>query len=165
MVYCKAPLPGPEQVLRYLGRYIHRIAIGNERLIELQDGHVSFRYQDRARRRRRVLRLPAGEFIRRFLLHSLPRGLVRVRHYGLLANGVKSQRLALCRRLLGAPRVPEPTHEGKPSWADIYKRLVGRDPLLCPYCRTGHLIVVADIPAAMMPPTAVHVAPRALPRP
>jgi hypothetical protein len=92
VVYCKAPLAGPEQVLRYLGRYTHRIAIGNERLVELRDQHVTFSYKNRAQRRQRQKRLPAAEFVRRFLLHALPRGLVRVRHYGLLANGVKTRR-------------------------------------------------------------------------
>ena len=146
VVYCKPPLAGPEQVLRYLGRYTHRIAIGNERLVALRNGQLSFRYQDRRRKRRRVLQLPAVEFCRRFLLHALPRGLVRVRHYGLLANAVKTRRLALCRRLLNAPQPPRPTREPRPSWRDTYQRLVGQDPLLCPFCRVGRFVVVADIP-------------------
>ena len=165
VVYCKAPLAGPEQVLRYLGRYTHRIAIGNERLIDLRDGWVRFTYKDRKRRRRRVERLPAEEFVRRFLLHALPRGLVRVRHYGLLANGVKTRRLDLCRRLLGAPCDPKPTPKEKPSWTDTYERLVGRDPLLCPYCRVGRLVIVATIPPSASRAAAVHPAPRAPPTP
>lgn len=111
-VVCKAPLAGPEQVLRYLDRYTHRIAIGNERLIDLSDG-VRFSYRDRKRRRRGMERLPAEEFVRRFLLHALPRGLVRVRHYGLLANGIKAGRLDLCCSLLGAPGDPKPTPRGE----------------------------------------------------
>ncbi len=165
VVYCKAPLAGPEQVLAYLGRYIHRIAIGNERLVDLHAGQVRFTCKDRARRRRRTESLPASEFVRRFLLHVLPRRLVRVRHYGLLANGVKAQRLDLCRRLLDAPCAPRPTPEEKSSWADTYERLVGRDPLLCPHCRLGRLVVVATIPPTAVQPSAVHSAPRAPPLP
>jgi hypothetical protein len=164
VVYCKAPLAGPEQVLRYLGRYTHRIAIGNERLVELRDQHVTFSYKNRAQRRQRQKRLPAAEFVRRFLLHALPRGLVRVRHYGLLANGVKTRRLALCRRLLGAPRDPSPTPPRRHSWADTFRRLVGRDPLLCPYCGIGRLVIVEQV-RPVTSPRANQPVPRAPPAP
>lgn len=163
VVYCKAPMLGPEQVLRYLGRYTHRIAIGNERLIDLRDDQVRFSYKDRARRRRRAMRLPAIEFVRRFLLHALPRGLVRVRHFGLLAHGVKARRLELCRRLLDAARDPTPTPEKKPTWVDTFERLVGRDPLLCPHCQRGRLLIVAPIPALSAPVGAPCKVPRAPP--
>jgi len=159
VVYCKPPLAGPEQVLRYLGRYTHRIAIGTERLLALRDGQVSFRYKDRRKNRRRVMRLPAEEFSRRFLLHALPRGLVRVRHYGLLANADKTRRLALCRSLLGAPQPPRPTREPRPSWSETYRRLVGQDPLLCPFCRVGRLVVVAEIPRSLAPPDRRNAPP------
>jgi hypothetical protein len=165
VVYCKAPLAGPEQVLRYLGRYTHRIAIGNERLIDLRDGQVTFSAKDRARQRRLVLRLPAEEFVRRFLLHALPRGLVRVRHYGLLANGVKTRRLDLCRRLLDAPCDPKPTPAETPSWADTYRRFAGRDPLLCPHCGRGRLVVVAELRPTPPRPPAVYPKPRPPPPP
>ena len=101
VVYSKAPMAGPEQVLRYLGRYTHRIAIGNERLVALQEGRVTFRYRDRRRgNARRVMTLEARDFIDRFLLHVLPRGFVRVRHYGFQANGQRRHLIARARQLL-----------------------------------------------------------------
>jgi hypothetical protein len=97
VVYSKAPMAGPAQVLRYLGRYTHRIAIGNERLVSLQDGHVTFRYRDRRRgNTKKVLTLHARGFIQRFLLHVLPRGFVRVRHFGFQANGCRPNRRSSC---------------------------------------------------------------------
>jgi hypothetical protein len=99
VVYAKPPFGGPARVLRYLARYTHRVAIGNSRLLALEDGHVIFRYRDRAGGdRSRTMRLPATEFLRRFLLHVLPKGFARVRHYGILAN--RSSKLKRCRALL-----------------------------------------------------------------
>ena len=150
VVYSKAPFAGPEQVIRYLGRYTHRIAIGNERLRAHRQGSVTFSYRDRkdAGRSKRK-RLPGAEFTRRFLLHVVPRRFVRVRHYGLLANGVKKNRLALVRNQLDAPPCPPPTkHE---TWQDTYRRLVGKDPRQCPACHSGRLVVVAEIPRTWLP--------------
>ena len=146
VVYSKPPLAGPEQVLRYLGRYTHRIAIGGERLIAHREGQVTFTYKDRKHGgRKKTLTLPGAEFMRRFLLHVVPRGFVRVRHFGLLANGVKIHRLAKARSLLGMPAPKEPSQAGPESWQDTYRRLVGREPLLCPTCQVGRLVVVAEI--------------------
>jgi hypothetical protein len=101
IVYAKAPLGGAEQVYRYLGRYTHRVAISNTRLLSHQNGRVQFRYKDYADAgRKKVMGLTAEEFIRRFLLHILPKGFVRIRHYGLLASRHVATRLASCRRLL-----------------------------------------------------------------
>jgi Putative transposase len=101
IVYAKAPLAGPHQVLNYLGRYTYRIAISNERLLDCHDGVVRFRYKDYAHgQARKEMTLNAAEFIRRFLLHVLPHGFMRVRHYGLLANRQRNEKLALCRKLL-----------------------------------------------------------------
>jgi hypothetical protein len=136
-------MAGPEQVLRYLGRYTHRIAIGNERLVALQHGKVTFRYRDRCRgNARRLMTLDAHEFIDRFLLHVLPRGFVRVRHYGFQANGRRRQLIARARQLLAdpAPPAPQPTRE---SWQDLFRRLTGRDPLQCPFCKQGRLYIVS----------------------
>jgi hypothetical protein len=147
VVYSKAPLAGPEQVLRYLGRYTHRIAISSERLIAHRDGQVTFSYKDRKRGGHRdKLVLPGADFTRRFLRHVVPRRLVRVRHYGLLANGVKVARLTRARSLLGNPVPREPSRAKPESWQDTYRRIVGRDPLLCPACGVGRLVVVAQIP-------------------
>ena len=98
VVYAKPPFGGPQQVLAYLGRYTHRVAIANSRLISLSDGKVSFSWKDyRQNSKTKVMTLNAEEFIRRFLLHSLPDGFHRIRHYGFFANGERSDRLELCR--------------------------------------------------------------------
>ena len=108
VVYAKRPFGGPEQVLAYLGRYTHRVAIANSRLVGMADGKVSFRWRDYRREgRNKVMTLDAGEFMRRFLLHVLPTGFHRIRHFGLLANGHRTARLDLCRRLLAAQPAAE----------------------------------------------------------
>lgn len=105
MVYAKPPFGGPQQVLAYLGRYTHRVAIANSRLISMDDDRVAFRWRDyRYGGRTKAMTLAAREFIRRFLLHTLPDGFHRIRHYGFLANGHRTTRLELCRRLLAKPR-------------------------------------------------------------
>jgi hypothetical protein len=158
VVYSKPPMAGPEQVLRYLGRYTHRIAISSERLLAHRDGEVTFSYKDRKNGGRRESKtLPAAEFTRRFLLHVVPSGFVRVRHFGLLANGVKVRRLALARTLLGSPAPPQPSKAKPESWQDVYRRLVGKDPLLCPACHLGRLVVVADISPSPISPR--HASP------
>src|SRR5215213_6494628 len=110
VVYAKRPFAGPKQVLGYLARYTHRVAISNRRLVALDDdGQVSFRWKDyraNGRTRSKVMRLPAGEFMRRFLLHVLPDGFHRIRHYGLFANGQRAAMLARCRELLDVPPAP-----------------------------------------------------------
>ena len=101
VVYCKPPFGGPEQVLRYLGAYTHRVAISNHRLVSFMDGQVTFRWRDSAHKnRKRFLTLPADEFLRRFLLHALPRGFVRIRHFGFLASRSRSAMLPLCKQML-----------------------------------------------------------------
>ena len=103
VVYAKPPFGGPEQVLAYLSRYTHRVAIANSRLVNVESGKVTFRWRDyRHGRRPRHMTLDADEFIRRFLLHTLPDGVHRIRHYGFLANGQRAARLAACRALLAA---------------------------------------------------------------
>lgn len=105
VVYAKRPFAGPSQVLAYLARYTHRVAIANSRLLSLADGKVCFRWKDyRQAGKSKAMTLEAGEFIRRFLLHVLPDGFHRIRHYGLFANGHRADKLALCRKLLDVPR-------------------------------------------------------------
>src|SRR5207248_1673654 len=107
VVYAKRPFAGPAQVLAYLARYTHRVAIGNSRLLSISDGKVRFRWKDyRENGKSAVMTLEAGEFIRRFLLHVLPDGFHRIRHYGLFANGHRADKLALCRKLLDVAIVP-----------------------------------------------------------
>jgi hypothetical protein len=109
VVYAKPPFGGPEQVLKYLARYTHRVAISNRRLVALEDGEVKFHWKDYAHGGgQKPMTLKATEFIRRFLLHVLPSGFVRIRHYGFLANRVCREKLALCRALLGVETTPEP---------------------------------------------------------
>ena len=101
MVYAKPPFGGPEQVLKYLARYTHRVAISNSRIENVSDGRVTFRYKDYSdEHRSKVMTLAGVEFLRRFVQHVLPKGFVKVRHYGLLANRDRDARLAVCRRLL-----------------------------------------------------------------
>jgi hypothetical protein len=106
VVYAKAPFGGPEAVLAYLSRYTHRVAIANSRLVAADANTVTFRWKDyrvNGRDRQKVMALATGEFIRRFLLHVLPRGFHRIRHYGLFANGARVRNVATIRRLLNAP--------------------------------------------------------------
>jgi hypothetical protein len=104
VVYSKRPFGGPEHVLRYLGAYTHRVAISNSRLVALAHGHVTFRWRDSAHgNQKRLMTLPVDEFLRRFLLHLLPRGFVRIRNFGFLANRRRAELLPLCARLLDTP--------------------------------------------------------------
>jgi Putative transposase/Transposase zinc-binding domain len=138
VVYAKRPFAGPAQVLAYLARYTHRVAISNSRLTSLADGKVSFRWKDyRCAGKRKVMTLDAGEFMRRFLMHTLPDGFHRIRHFGFLANGHRADKLALCRRLLGVAS-PEPTTDEAACDADLHSV---DEPHPCPCCG-GRMIVV-----------------------
>ena len=153
VVYAKKPFGGPQNVLDYLGRYTHRIAISNNRLLSVDETCVRLRYKDYADRNRyKVMRLPADEFIRRFLLHVLPTGFVRIRHYGLMANGVKRAKLALARRALVVP--PPPTVQPTESIEAFWLRVANLDIHQCPHSKTGRMRVVGLIcvPDARAPP-------------
>lgn len=116
VVYAKRPFGGPDHVLEYLGNYTHRIAISNHRLLGLSDGKVAFRWRDSAHRnKKRVMRLPVEEFLRRFFLHVLPRGFVRIRHFGFLSNRCRQVQLGLCRQLLGNTATADPTGPTGPA--------------------------------------------------
>jgi hypothetical protein len=143
VVYAKPPFASAQQVVSYLGRYTHRVALSNDRLVALRDGHVRFRWRDRQRGNRpKVMTLTADEFIRRFLLHVLPPGFTRLRHYGVLGNRCRASKLVACRQLL-AQCVPPP---GPPeSAAQMMRRLPGIDIERCPQCRQGRLVVVATL--------------------
>jgi Putative transposase/Transposase zinc-binding domain len=133
VVYAKPPFGGAKQVFRYLGRYSHRVAIANSRLLALEDGQVFFRWKDYADdQRTKVMRLTADEFIRRFLLHVLPKRFVRIRHYGLLAGRNVSTKLARCRQLLGVPDVEQPVER---TWLDRLREWTGQDLNCCPRCQ------------------------------
>src|SRR5579863_521700 len=146
VVYAKRPFGGPEQVLDYLARYTHRVAIANSRLVTLTDGRVSFLWKDyRHHDKPKVMTLDADEFIRRFLLHVLPDGFHRIRHYGYLANGVRVAKLAHCRRLLAAPE-PAPLAAAD-DYRQRYQQLTGRSLDLCPCCG-GRMVEIGVIPRA-----------------
>jgi len=142
VVYCKPPFGGPEYVLQYLGRYTHRVAISNHRLISLADGQVTFRWRDSAHHNeQKVMSLSLDEFLRRFLLHLLPKGFVRIRHFGFLANRRRATLLPLCRQALTAmqpqtqPEASSPK-ETRPLW-------------LCPNCG-GPMVVIERLSAAQL---------------
>jgi Putative transposase/Transposase zinc-binding domain len=148
VVYAKPPFGGPEAVLRYLARYTHRVAINNSRLLSFEDGMVRFRYKDYARgNRKRVMNLSSLEFVRRLLLHVLPTGFMRIRHYGILANRHRYEKLALCRRLLGSGSAVEPESlETK----QIPERPSSITPTrMCPVCGTGRMILIDELPPAL----------------
>jgi len=154
VVYAKPPFGGPVQVVEYLGRYTHRVAIGNQRLIEVKAGKVSFRwkdYREKGRQKQRVMTLDAGEFIRRFLMHVLPPGFQRIRYFGFLANCHRRRRLPLIRALLGgagaAELLPESGRCGR--LARELKSLYLAP--LCPVCHTGILVPVQLLPPARWP--------------
>lgn len=141
VVYAKQPFAGPQQVLAYLARYTHRIAISNDRLLSEANGQVRFRYRDRRRGNRpRTMTLPRDEFLRRFLLHVLPTGFTRIRHFGLFANRARAAKLAAARAALQQPP-PAPLVAETPI--DFMRRVHGVDISRCAYCRQGRLHVVA----------------------
>ena len=138
-VYLQEALPGPEQVMTYLGRYVQRTALSNHRLVAIENGQVSFRWRDnRHGGRPGVMTLSAVEFIRRFLLHVLPSGFVRIRYFGLLGNRDRSAKLRRCRELLGVPSDPPPVTPE--STEALLKRLTGVDVQRCPVCGIGTMV-------------------------
>jgi len=143
VVYAKPPFGSPEQVLAYLGRYTHRVAIANSRLIALNNGKVSFTWKDyRHDGKTKAMTLDADEFIRRFLLHTLPTGFHRIRYYGFLANGGRSDNIALCRRLLAvksADSAPATSRDGGDN------QISARDFAACPECG-GTMRRIAVVP-------------------
>lgn len=139
VVYCKAPFAGPEATLKYLARYTHRVALSNRRLVECKDGQVTFTYKDYAAGgKEKRMTLAADEFLRRFLQHVLPRGFVKVRHYGLLANRHREGKLAVCRWLLAVVAVVMTATEA--TTASQERR--------CPECGVGVMHWVEDLPRA-----------------
>jgi len=140
VLHVKPPFGGPVLVLKYLARYTHRVAISNHRLLSLKDGEVSFRWKDYAHGdRQRIMTLAATEFLRRFLLHVLPKRFVRIRHFGFLANPVRGNKLALCRMLLGASDEPPPSSEDA-KHRDAVEHQELEPGSTCPDCKLGVLV-------------------------
>jgi len=153
VVYAKPPFTGPEQVLDYVGRYTHRVAISNNRLVDIEDGAVHFRWKDyRHGDRQKVMSVTADEFIRRFLLHVLPQGFHRIRYYGFLGNRYREQKLAHCRDLLGMP-VSAPSESRAPKvYRDRYEQLTRRSLKQCPTCLQGQMITIETFDGVTGPP-------------
>lgn len=150
VVYAKPPFAGPEQVLDYVGRYTHRVAISNNRLLDIEAGQVRFHYKDyRNGGQQKTMTLSAEEFIRRFLLHALPDGFQRIRYYGLLGNRYRQEKLARCRQLLGMPpaaKSPEPQ-----DYRDRHEELTGASLRECPVCHCGRMFTLETFFAQRVP--------------
>ena len=154
VVYAKKPFAGPQQVLDYVGRYTHRVAISNNRIRNIESGQITFRYKDyRNGSQQKTMTLSADEFIRRFLLHVLPEGFHRIRYYGFLGNRYRKEKLEQCRRLLGmVPREPDsPTEVAQLDYRDRYQALTGSSLWECPACHRGRMIVIGEIPLGSIP--------------
>jgi hypothetical protein len=150
VVYAKPPFAGPQQVIGYVGRYTHRVAISNNRLLDIDQDHVAFHWNDyRHHHHRKTMTLPAGEFIRRFLIHVLPEGFQRIRYYGFLSNRHRAEKLPLCRQLLGMPVIDTEAAPGNQptdyDYATLYENLTGASLRQCPVCPQGRMVVVETL--------------------
>ena len=140
IVYAKPPFKDTEILLEYLGRYTNRIAIGNHRILKMEDGEVFFIWRDYADgNKKKIMRLEASEFIRRFMLHVLPEKFVKIRYFGLLANKKRNTMLNQCRRLLDYPTHPK-KKDGTETWQEFLIRVCGMDLITCPFCKNGRMI-------------------------
>jgi len=143
VVYCKPPFAGPTAVLKYLSRYTHRIAISNRRLLSIEQGEITFSYKDyKDDCKEKTMSLKASEFIRRFLLHVLPKGFVRIRHFGILAGRDRTAKLNQCRTLFDLPPY---NRKERQSSLDILRELSESDPTLCAVCGKGHRVFLRDL--------------------
>ncbi len=148
--YTKKPFSGPLAVVKYLGRYTHRIAISNNRIVSMDENTVTIAVKDyKDDSKGKTLNLTGIEFIRRFLMHILPKGFVKIRHYGILANRNKKTKLALCRKLTGSPSY-KPKFEGLTA-IEILCLLMGRDVSICPACKQGKLKQASSFYPEMSP--------------
>ena len=147
IAYAKRPFAGPQQVLEYLGRYTHRIAISNNRILSIVNAKVTFTYRDRQRNNEiKIMNLDVDEFIRRFLLHILPMGFMKIRYFGFLAHKNKNQALTLLRQLIDPnAKLPEKMKE---TIIEMMLRLTGRDVSCCPQCKKGKMNVIRKLPTS-----------------
>lgn len=148
VVYAKRPFAGPAQVLDYVGRYTHRVALSNNRLVDMDDGHVRFTYtdyRDPPPQTPKIMTLAAAEFIRRFLLHVLPTGLHRIRYYGWLGARHRREKLARCRVVLGTSPSAPPPPTASLDCRDRVEALTGQTLRTCPVCHGGEMRRVAEL--------------------
>jgi hypothetical protein len=158
VVYAKRPFTGPEQVLDYVGRYTHRVAISNNRLLAIDNDQIRFEWKDyRNGGQIKTMTLSAEEFIRRFLLHLLPNGFGRIRYYGFLGNRNRQEKLDQCRRLLGMPIRGQHTAESpqEKDYHDRYEQITGCSLHQCPQCREGRMVIVETLLTSHANPTPV----------
>ena len=159
VVYAKPPFAGPQQVLDYVGRYTHRVAISNNRLLAIDNGSITFRWKDyRHHNQRKTMTLPADEFLRRFLLHVLPDGFQRIRYYRFLGNRNREEKLARCRQLLGMAAAQPETPCSLEDYRDRYERLTGCSLRECPSCSHGRMVLVETLA-----PTLGRLTPHEIP--
>ena len=154
-VYCKPSFLDAETLMEYLGRYTHRVAISNNRLVKLEGDRVTFRYRDRNDNNTiKLMPLEASEFIRRFLLHILPDAFVKIRYYGILSNRNRKSKLARCTTLLGVYHLHRNREKSRVPWQDLLERITGVDPRICPYCGKGKMVLkeVLNPSALPLPP-------------
>jgi Putative transposase/Transposase zinc-binding domain len=141
-IYAKRPFAGPEQVLEYVGRYTHRVAISNNRILDIEDGKVRFQWKDYRRGgQQKPMTLDADEFIRRFLIHVLPSGFQRIRYYGFLGNRYRTEKLARCRELIGMSKLEPKADETDKDYRDTYEELTGISLCQCPVCHLGRMVL------------------------
>ncbi len=151
VVYSKKPFAGPEQVLNYLGRYTHRVAVSNYRILSLDNDVVTFKWRDRRNGNvEKIMKLDVVLFMKRFLLHVLPGSFVRIRHYGFLGNRCKKKLIALCRKLLGVFIAAGDENPARISWQEHVIELTGSDPALCPACGRGRMVFYRAIKPAVL---------------
>jgi hypothetical protein len=157
VVYAKQPFAGPQQVLDYVGRYTHRVAISNNRLLDIAGNQVQFKWKDyRDGSQVKTMTVSADEFIRRFLMHVMPNGFHRIRYYGFLGNRCRNRKLTECRRLLGmCTENYGETRKPKKEYQERYQELTGRSLRQCPHCEQGQMVKVAVLPRAVVMPTWV----------
>ena len=154
VVYAKEPFGGPEQVLDYVGRYTHRVAISNNRIVRVEDGRVTFWWRDyRDGDKVKQMTLDASEFIRRFLLHILPYGFFKIRYFGILSSRNHKTKLNRCKEILGIIEDQEGQATQSATWEELLFELTGIDPRICPRCKKGWMIPKEELrPVSHSPP-------------
>jgi hypothetical protein len=153
IVYCKPPFKNPENVVEYLGRYTHRVALSNDRIVKLDGDQVTFKYRDSSdNNKTKLITLDAFEFIRRFLLHVLPDGFMKIRHYGILSNRSRKTKLRRCKQLLGVAQHRGSDKQQRLSWQELLLRVTGIDPRVCPRCGKGKMVLKEALAPTAAPP-------------
>ena len=159
ITYIKRPFGGPEQVLEYLGRYTHRVAISNDRVLKLENGKVTFRYMDyRDGNKNKPMELKVFEFIRRFLLHVLQYKYFKIRYYGLFSNRNRKKKLEISKKIFGITREKEKVTKPE-SWEELLFKMIGVDPLVCPCCEKGRMVRKDELKPVINSPPQLKILP------